>query len=628
MAILFGGSRVNDRTPPATSLRVQTSLDGQPIAIVYGRQRIAGNLIWYDGFKSSGGSGGGKGGGKGGIAGGGKGQSQTKYSADVIIGLCEGPIEGIGTIWSGQSLETVAKLGITCFDGASGQTPWSFLTARFPGAALGYSSLAYAGANPLSLGGSPSLPSLNFEVSGVAAGAVTETYTIAAPYTFSPVNFALASSVVERAIIPATAPHQVQAQNPTATTEVLVARGGGITGSAIPGSQSQGVVDSNGRVFTRVSSAPATGQYVIAKNAAGWIYTFAAADAGLAITIIDLAVSPGVVSGGTAFEQVIGAPSAGQFSLSVQPGTFGQYRFAAADAGKSVTITDVPDADPAAVLSDFLSNGRYGCGLPTANIGDLSPLQNYAFANGLFIAPALVASRAANDFLNDFATGLNGEFVWSGGLVSFVPYGDTAISGFGKSYTPTGAPIYALTDDDFLKNEGGAGVGVSAFDGDDPVICVRSRPSDAYNDVKIEYVDRGNSYNPAIAEAQDDASINAYGLRSADRKQLHFFCGQAPALMSAQLQLARRQARNLYTFTVPWYFILLDPMDIVAITDVALGLDGQWVRIREITENQQDSSLTISAEEYLPGAGATPTYGGQNRIGYTPNVNTPASTIN
>ncbi|MGH6982295.1 MAG: hypothetical protein ACREFC_13910, partial [Stellaceae bacterium] len=82
MAILFGGGRVNDRTPPATSLRVQTSLDGQPIAIVYGRQRVAGNLVWYDGFKSSGG--GGKGGGKGGIAGGGKGQSQTRYSADVI----------------------------------------------------------------------------------------------------------------------------------------------------------------------------------------------------------------------------------------------------------------------------------------------------------------------------------------------------------------------------------------------------------------------------------------------------------------------------------------------------------------------------------------------------------------
>ncbi|MGH6982199.1 MAG: phage tail protein, partial [Stellaceae bacterium] len=483
-----------------------------------------------------------------------------------------------------------------------------------------YSALAYAGANPLSLGSSPGLPSLNFEVRGIAAGAVTETYAIASPYNFTPTNFTLASSVIERATVPATAPYQIQAQNPTAQTEVLVARGGPITGSSIPGSKSQGIVDANGRVFTRVSASPATGQYIITKNASGWVYMFAAADAGLAVTIVDLAVAPGVLSAGTVFEQVLAAPGAGQFSVSVQPGTFGQYQFAAADAGKSVVITDVPDADPVAVLTDYLTNGRYGCGLPSANIGDLAALQNYAFANGLFISPALVTSRAANDFLNDFGTGLNGEFVWSGGLLTFVPYGDATIAGFGKTYSPPAAPIYTLGDDDFLKNEGGAGAGISAFSGDDPVICVRARPSDAYNDVKIEYLDRGNSYNPAIAEAQDDASINAYGLRPADRKQLHFFCALEPALVSAQLQLARQQARNLYTFTVPWYFVLLEPMDIVAITDAALGLDGQWVRIREITENQQDGSLTIAAEEYVPGAGTAPIPGGQPNIGYTPNV--------
>jgi len=39
-------------------------------------------------------------------------------------------------------------------------------------------------------------------------------------------------------------------------------------------------------------------------------------------------------------------------------------------------------------------------------------------------------------------------------------------------------------------------------------------------------------------------------------------------------------------------------------------------------------AVTISAEEYVPGAGTTPPYGGQNRAGYTPNINTPASGIN
>src|SRR5262249_40506284 len=148
------------------------------------------------------------------------------------------------------------------------------------------------------------------------------------------------------------------------------------------------------------------------------------------------------------------------------------------------------------------------------------------------------------------------------------------------------APVYSLGDDDFLKNEGTSSVGVSAFSTEDPVVCVRKRQSDAYNDVKVEYLDRGNSYNPAIVEAQDDASINTFRLRPADTKPLHFFTGIQSALTSAQLQLGRQQVRNQYTFTVPWYYILLDPMDVVAVTDANLGLADQWVRILEITENQ------------------------------------------
>ena len=165
MAAMFGGSRVNDKTPPATALRIQTALNGQPIAIVHGRNRVAGNLIWYGGFAYTGP---GKGGGKGG--GGGKGtQQQTNYSADVIIGLAEGPLGYFGTVWSGQSISTAAQQndpgyqGFSSFDGTPGQAPWSWLETAFPQYALGYSSLGYVGYNPMQLGSSPGLPNLTFE---------------------------------------------------------------------------------------------------------------------------------------------------------------------------------------------------------------------------------------------------------------------------------------------------------------------------------------------------------------------------------------------------------------------------------------------------------------------------------
>jgi hypothetical protein len=636
MAALFGGGRVNGKTPPATSLRIQTALNGQPIPIVHGRNRLAGNLIWYGGFAYTGPGKGGKGGG------GGKSQpQQTSYSADVVIGLAEGPLCYFGTVWSGQSIMTAAEQatsreGFSSFDGMQGQSAWSWMETAFPQYALGYTCLGYVGYNPMQLGQSPALPNLNYEIGGSVGPAISETLTI--PATGSPVLtptwWNLSGAVVEQATIPATTPYQYAAQNPYALTSPLIAGGAHpvIKGSHLPGSDSQGVIDVNGRVFTRVTGSPTvSGTYAIAgSTAATIVYTFAAADAGLAVTVIDFAQAPGVAFAATGepLTQVLGTPGAGQFSVSVQPGSYGQYTFAVADAGKQVVVTDIPDADPSASLTDYLSNARYGCGFPSANIGDFATLQTYAFATGLFISPAWVAPQAANDYLNDFSTGLNGEFVWSGGSLTFVAYGDTAINGFGKTYTPPRSPIYSLDDDDFLRNEG-AGVGGSAFASDDPVVCVRTRPSDAYNDVKIQYLDRGNSYNPAIAEAQDDAAINEYGLRPADTKQLHLFCDEAPALMSAQLQLGRQQVRNRYGFTVPWYFILLDPMDIVAISDPALGLDNQWVRILEITENQQDGTLTMTAEEYLQGTASVMTnFANQPRLGYTPNMAAPAAGVN
>lgn len=322
--------------------------------------------------------------------------------------------------------------------------------------------------------------------------------------------------------------------------------------------------------------------------------------------------------------QVIGQPGPGEFSINVYngPSTYGQYVFGD-NPPASYAVVDIPDADPSQSLVDFLTNDRYGCGFPLANIGSLSLLQDYAYATGLFISPAIVASQAANSYLKDFSTGLNGEFVWSAGLLTFVPYGDATLTGNGKTFTPplAAGPIYSLDDDDFLPNEGTASIGVSAFTSDDPVVCVRTRQSDALNDVKVEYLDRGNSYNPAIVEAQDDAAIDLFGLRPADTKTLHFFCIETAAMQSAQLQLSRQQVRNQYSFTVPWYFILLDPMEVIAITDVALGLSAQLVRILEITENQEDWSLTITAEEVLDGTGSAPQFGSQPKVGYVANYN-------
>ena len=136
----------------------------------------------------------------------------------------------------------------------------------------------------------------------------------------------------------------------------------------------------------------------------------------------------------------------------------------------------------------------------------------------------------------------------------------------------------------------------------------------------MECLDRTNSYNTAIIEAQDLAFIETYGLRQSQSKQLHLFADTNACRISTQLQLQRQGIRNTYQFTLDQRYVLLDPMDIVTLTDAALGLNRQPVRITEITEND-DGSLSMTAEEYLAGIGNAPLYSFQQGLGFNANYN-------
>ncbi|MDA8230339.1 MAG: phage tail protein [Magnetospirillum sp.] len=550
----------------------------------------------------------------GGGGGSGKSSGSYTYQAAMIFGLCEGPLTAVRYLWNSSAPTTLAADNFVALDGAQGQPPWGYLATNHPAQALGYSGLACVAAAPFDLGSNSSLPTLTWEVLGAVCNAVTESWTVQAPCTRQAQYWSLADSLTEQAMVPATAPYQVQAANPTASAALPVVTGQ-IDGAAIAGSASCGVKYLGGPFLIPVGADPGPGEYTVS---ASGLYTFSPADAGAQVVIIDLALAPGVTSAdGRTFAQVLGAPGAGEFSVSAS----GLYTFSAADAGAALTIVDVADADPAAWVSDTLSNPRYGAGFPAANLGALAQMRAWGYANGLFISPALNTATALNTVLGDLCTGLNGEFVWSAGLLDWVPYGDQEVNGNGYVWSPPAAPVYSLGDDDFLPNTGTAASGVSTYTSSDPVVFGRTPVSQAYNDVKVEYLDRGNAYNPAVVEAADDSEIAVFGLRAKDTKQLHFFCHEQAAWVSAQLQLGREGERLTYTITVPWFYILLDPMDVIALADSALGLDGAWVRIKEISENQQDMSLTFVLEEYLPGTGAAPVFGAAPKASYAHNFN-------
>lgn len=161
---LFRGRTVTTRANKISDFTVATASYGFPVPVVYGTSRLAGNVIYYDDFtahehKETQRTG------KGGKS---KSVSITyTYTVAVILGLCEGPINGIGKVWLGKDVYQYPsdQIGMTLYDGSQ-KAPWPYVKGKHPDKALTYENLAYM-AGVIDLGDSGSMPDYNFEVRGM-----------------------------------------------------------------------------------------------------------------------------------------------------------------------------------------------------------------------------------------------------------------------------------------------------------------------------------------------------------------------------------------------------------------------------------------------------------------------------
>ena len=278
--------------------------------------------------------------------------------------------------------------------------------------------------------------------------------------------------------------------------------------------------------------------------------------------------------------------------------------------GKLGYSGNIPDANPREIIRDLLTNQRYGCGFPVDSIGDTDRYSNYCRAVGIFLSPAYTEQGEAQRNISELLEQTNSAAVFSQGRLKIVPYGDGNYSGNGAVYVADNKAIYDLTDDDFIVS--GA---------EDPVNVERKTNADAFNQIQVEYLDRDNDYNVAIAEVKDQANIEQYGLRPKDAVKMHGICDGKVAQKVAQQLLQRAlYVRNEYEFKLGWKYCLLEPMDIVTLTDAGLGLNKTPVRITEIEEDEE-GVLSIKAEDYPVGVYTVSEYPTQPSLGYSADYN-------
>jgi len=256
------------------------------------------------------------------------------------------------------------------------------------------------------------------------------------------------------------------------------------------------------------------------------------------------------------------------------------------------------DANPSDVIVDLLTNAFYGAGWPSGRIGDLvtgaGSFKTYCTAAGFFLSPVIIEQKPTLEHLKVLLEATNSDALWSQGVLKILPYGDVAIGG----YAPNTTPIYDLGVDDFLVSG----------PNDDHVAIERSTQADTFNSFPVEYKDRLLDYNTTVIEDPDPVDVEAFGLRKAQVTALHCITRPEVALQISRIKAQRSiYERNLYRFRLGWKYILLEPMDLVTLTDPALGLDHKVVRIREIEEND-DGDLTVVASEWPFGIAAATAY--------------------
>lgn len=584
----LGGGSSGSSITKETSLQISTSTYGKCFALVYGRARIPCNVLDYDDFKAKKQKSGGKGGG---------GQTTGyKYYASVLLGLCEGPIRGIGTIWKDKKTTGLSAEGMTLRYGIRPQTPWSTWTSKHSAKALGYSGLAHVCKASMRLSSSAGLPNLNFEIDGIDPGVVISVPGSARPWN-SPSNTTgcTANALYDFPGTSSVAP-VVALTDLTVGESLTVTVSGAVANGSTPNTW-QPVTQ-----YTDQMTGTNPGQFLGINDI--WSLTLIAAftdDDGQVISATWIHTTSStltVPSGATRLQFGINDDiygNLGAYTVHVQP---------------TVSTTKIdgiyPDAFPPDVWVDFLTNPYRGVGVESARLGDLTTGSSswgaYCQASGFVISPAWTEQQAASACCQEMLDATNSEArlhaTSSGMVLEVLPLGDSEVVGTYATYEPDNAIRYDLKDEDFL--------GVLDASGNptgDPAIKVTiTSPADCYNSVPVEYHRRSDDYNVATEEEPNAADVGLNGLKKASTLSLHLIKLQAHAQAISRLKAARNiYIRRTYEFKLGWKYMRLEPLDLVTLTYARLGLSAVPVRIITIdspSDTDEESGFTVKAEEW------------------------------
>jgi hypothetical protein len=161
-AALMPGRSIMRSGPRLSDINIQASTEGVAIPRLFGRMRLAGQLIWASQFLEAAAtaSSGGKGGGAVRVT-----ETDYSYSISFAVGLCEGTATRLGRVWANGTLLDLSQYTLRFHDGAESQDADPLIADIENGATPAYRGLCYVVFEdmPLAIFGNR-IPQLQFEV--------------------------------------------------------------------------------------------------------------------------------------------------------------------------------------------------------------------------------------------------------------------------------------------------------------------------------------------------------------------------------------------------------------------------------------------------------------------------------
>jgi len=587
--MMKGGVRNSQASSVAAGVRVQTSIYGVAVPLVYGRTRATPKLIWMNGFQAVKQSNGKKSSKKAG------GAYEYYTACDLLLGHY--PLRYIGTIWKNKDIYAPQPASIT-----ANVTNDQVTINNFPS---GYSASDLIAVQAVTL--TQLITGGGFNDYGAPSSEPLPTGTWQAPLW----NAAYRNADTTQA-----------------------------SGNVYTWQPGQGAVVTfpsalNGQTVTIYYVYWQRVQYTTNQGTSSYTTN--------PLATMNLEFEPYLASGSEyanyPSQQIpynwvsgLGSP---QFDLG-EANSFPEHSF---EVGGAFELWPSGDCDPADIITDLVMSGPLiACDPPytgqtilighglnlnnysgsdplipawmagqTSILGDpssrfagsgqaLTAMRAYCRAYGIACALYLDSQRTARDVLQELFDVANTAPVWSGTVLKAIPYCEVSFAANGSIFVaPTAAGPVANLDDTCFVISGT----------EPPVEIDRNRQADADNVMPIEHLDRANNYNTTITTEVEQRSVTQFGVRKASTRQMHSIHQVAVAQKVASV-LVKRSAllRNTYKFRLPVTYSWLEAMDLVTITDPWLGLSNKPVRLTAVSESWDDKrgwELACEAEDFIYG---------------------------